>query len=210
MDSEGTSIKAFTAALASSSPVPGGGGASALAGALAAALCSMAANLTVGKPRYASVEDDMIRIAGRCSELSAELTGLIDKDAEAFIPLAGAYSISKADPEREKAIAEASINACSAVCMVLTCCCEVTELLEDALEKCSPMMISDVGCGALLCNAALKAAAMNVFVNTKALRGTPRADMIEKRVYMMLNEYGPRTEKISSAVMQQLTGGANG
>jgi len=89
----------FLDELASSAPVPGGGGASAACGALAAALASMVANLTTGKKKYAQYEDDIQRILREAEAKRKELVSLADADAEAFAPLAKAYSLPKSTEE---------------------------------------------------------------------------------------------------------------
>ena len=87
MNTAEQSCGAFLDALASKSPVPGGGGASALAGALGAALCTMVGNYTVGKQKYAAVEEDVKALMARAEDLRARLLGLVDTDAAAFEPL---------------------------------------------------------------------------------------------------------------------------
>ncbi len=94
-------LGAWTDALASKAPVPGGGGASALAGALAAALGQMVANLTVGKKRYADVEEEMQQSLFALNILQMELMALADKDAEVFAPLAAAYGLPSGTEEEQ-------------------------------------------------------------------------------------------------------------
>lgn len=98
MNTAEQSCGAFLDALASKAPVPGGGGASALAGALGAALCTMVGNYTVGKQKYAAVEEDVKALMARAEDLRARLLGLVDTDAAAFEPLSRAYAIPKEDP----------------------------------------------------------------------------------------------------------------
>ena len=100
MNTAEQSCGAFLDALASKAPVPGGGGASALAGALGAALCTMVGNYTVGKQKYAAVEEDVKALMARAEDLRARLLGLVDTDAAAFEPLSRAYAIPKEDPSR--------------------------------------------------------------------------------------------------------------
>ena len=169
MDST-TTVFEYTAAMASSAPAPGGGGASALVGAVGASLGSMAANLTTGKKKYLAVEDDMRRIAARCEELRARLLELASADETAFLPLSKMYSIPKDTPGYAEAFLDASLKACEPAREMLKCCCEAIDLLDEAAEKCSRLMLSDVACGAANCRAALQGAALNIFVNTKNVR----------------------------------------
>ena len=81
----------FVEVLASKAPVPGGGGASALVGAIGTALGNMVGSLTVGKKKYAEVEAEMYELKAKCDKLQAELLQLIERDAEVFEPLSKAY-----------------------------------------------------------------------------------------------------------------------
>lgn len=207
MNLKDQSLSEFSSLLASKQPVPGGGGAAAAIGALAAALCSMAANLTIGKKKYINVEPEMNAIAEHASVLRAKLLSLIDKDAEAFFPLSQAYSLPKSSAERELVLYNASISACSAPLEILDCCCSIVELLEIALEKGSRLLLSDVGCGAVACKAALEAAAMNVYINIKAFPDDKEANKIKARTNAILGEYIPRSTDISDAVLAYLGAG---
>ena len=95
MDFSSMSCSDFVNVLASSEPVPGGGGASALVGAVGAALGSMVANLTIGKKKYADVEENMRECLQKAEDLQSRLLDLIRQDAEAFAPLAAAYGMPK-------------------------------------------------------------------------------------------------------------------
>ena len=100
MDYTTKSCREFVTVLASSEPAPGGGGASALVAALGTALGNMVGSLTVGKKKYADVEDEIIALKEKCDELQTELLDQVPADAEGFIPLAKAYGIPKDDPSR--------------------------------------------------------------------------------------------------------------
>lgn len=191
----------FTAALAANQPVPGGGGASAMAGALAAALCAMAGNYTVGKKKYADVEEDVREMLTECEELRLRLLNLVEADADAFEPLSKAYSIPKDDPERENKLEEATLNAIKAPLAMMDACADVIELLDEMLEKCNHMMISDVACGAILAGAAMKAASLNVYVNTRTLRDRLKASEYEMTADRLLEDYLPMAEVISEEVI---------
>lgn len=191
---------AFGQALASKASVPGGGGAAALAGALGVALCSMVGNFTTGKKKFVAVEDDVQRMLSEGEALRIRLLELVDADALAFEPLSKAYSIPKDDPSRDEIMEEATINACRAPLEMISCCGKAMLLLQEMLEKGSKMLISDVGCGALLCKAAMESAALNVFVNTGTLNDRETAEKMEKQVDEALSTYLPMADKISAAV----------
>ena len=99
---ENTTIKEFTELLASPSSVPGGGGASALAGAIGIALGDMVGEHTLGKKKYADVEEDIKALMARAQDIRARLVECVEKDAVAFEPLSKAYSIPKDEPGREE------------------------------------------------------------------------------------------------------------
>ena len=159
----------FTAQLASAQPAPGGGGAAALTGALAASLTAMAANVTAANPRYAERSDALRSLIDACETQRTTLLALIEADATGFLPLQQAYAIPRTDPDR------AAQTACLAPLAMLEHCAQTALLLTAALETASPLLRSDVGCAAALCRAAAEAAAMNVFVNTGLLAPDDRA-----------------------------------
>lgn len=197
----------FSAALSSKAPVPGGGGAAALTGALAAALCCMAGNLTSGKKKFADVEDDLQRMIASAETLRLRFLELIDEDAAAFEPLSRAYSLPKDTENYSQIMRSATLDAAAAPLEMMRCCCRAIELLEEMAEKCSRLMVSDAGCGASLAGAALECASMNVFVNTKLLRGDPEADAMDAEARAMLKKYLPAAQKVSADVINILTGG---
>lgn len=194
----------FVELLASAAPVPGGGGAAALIGALGTALCSMAGSFTVGKKKYAAVENDMKIMIKRCEDLYKQELALVEADAAAFEPLSKAYAVPKDDPRREDILEEASLHACSTPIEIMHCCCKAIDILEEMLVKGSRMLISDVGCGAILCKAALESAALNVFINTKSLKDREQAEIVEKEADSMLAAYCPRALCIAEKVMKNV------
>lgn len=201
------SCRDFTAALSSKAPVPGGGGAAALVGALGAALCSMAGNFTVGRKKYAAVEGDVREVLKRAEALRARLLELVDRDAETFEPLSRAYGLPREDPAREATLEAASKAACQAPLEMMRAVCDIVELLEVLLEKGSAALVSDVGCGALCCAAALEGAAMNVFVNTRELRDRKAAAKLDAGADTLLMEYLPRARRVSDEVRRRLRNG---
>lgn len=198
------SCTAFAEVLASKAPVPGGGGAAALAGALGVALCSMVGNFTTGKKKYAAYEEDVQRMLAEGETLRARLLELVEADAAAFEPLSRAYAIPKEDPTRDSVLEEAALNACKAPMEMVSCCGEALLLLEEMLEKGSRLLLSDVGCGALLCKAAMESAAMNVFVNTGSLQDRAVAMGMERQVDETLEKYLPLAERIAASVTATL------
>jgi formiminotetrahydrofolate cyclodeaminase len=200
------SCEEFARLLAAREPIPGGGGAAALVGALGAALCSMVGNYTSGKKAYAAVEDDVQRLLVQATDVRMRLLQLVEEDAEAFAPLSACYALPKDDPTRPAKIEETTKWACSAPLETMRQVCRAIELLEEMGEKGSRMLLSDVGCGALLCQAALEAASLNVFVNTKSLSDRTFAEMTEAECDEMLAEYLPRAQACAQMVTARLRG----
>lgn len=197
----------FAAVLASKSSVPGGGGAAALVGALGVALGSMVGNFTLGKKKYARYEADIQRVLEEGEALRQQLLALVDEDAAAFEPLSRAYAIPKDDPSHDAVLEEATLNACKAPMEMVDRCGQAIDLLSELLEKGSVMLVSDVGCGALLCMAAMEAAAMNVYINTGSLLDREKARLMEAAVDRQRAEYGPKADAIVNAVQARIRKG---
>ena len=198
----------FLAELAGKAPTPGGGGASALAGAAGVALGNMVGSLTVGKKKYAAVEADIQALNARAETLRGELEALVQADAEAFAPLAAAYGLPKDTPEQaahKAAVLEKALDAaCTVPLQIMEKCAEGIALAEEYAAKGSVMAVSDAGCAAALCKAALQAASLNVFINTKLMADRSRADVLDAKADNLLNEFVPRADAVFASVMQKL------
>ncbi len=193
----------FSEELASRRAVPGGGGVAAMVGALGTALCSMVGNHSVGKEKYAEYEEDLQRMLLEGDALRRRLMKLVDEDAAAFAPLQKAFALPKEDNERAAKIAEYSMSASEVPFTMMRYICQTINLLEEMEKKGNRGLLSDIGCGALCCKAALESAAMNVFINTKNLDYALVASM-ESDVDNMLKEYLPRADKLADKVMKEL------
>ena len=163
----------FIDALASSAPVPGGGGASAYVGALASALASMVGNLTVGKKTYAEVEGEVKRRLAELSRLRALLIELVDEDARAFEPLAAAYRMPKGTPEeaaaKGAAVQAALVGATEAPLSIMRAAAGVIEHADYLARNGSRLARSDAGVAAALVRAAVDGASLNVLVNAASM-----------------------------------------
>ena len=162
-------VDKFLADLASSAPTPGGGGAAALCGALAIALGNMVGNLTLGKKKYADVQEDIAALNEKAETLRKDFVALIDADAEAFKPLSEAYGIPKDDPERAEVMETALLKAVQPPMEIMRKCVKALEVISEYATKGSALAISDAGCAAALARAAADAAALNVRINTKSM-----------------------------------------
>ena len=143
------------------------------------------------------------RIA-RADALRQRLLSLIDWDAACFEPLSRAYSLPRDDPRRQEKLRAASLTACTAPMEMLRCCGETAELLSDLRERVSPLLLSDVGCAAVLCRGALEAAAMNVWVNTRSLKEDPEALALNAETRQILDRALPLAGAVAAAVRERL------
>lgn len=197
-------LNEFLEQLASAAPVPGGGGASALAGALGIALSNMVGSLTVGKKKYAAVEDEIRDLNEKAAALREELLCLVEKDAEVFEPLSKAYGIPKEDPTREEVMANVLKAAAEVPLAIMKKCCEALDLIAVYAEKGSVLAVSDAGCAASLCRAAMESAALNVYINTKSMADRQLAETLNREVCAMLQEYSQKADAIYQSVSGRL------
>ena len=190
----------FVDLLASDAPAPGGGGAAALVGAIGTALGNMVGSLTVGKKKYADVQDEILALKARCDELQKKLLDQVEADEVNFLPLAKAYGIPKDDPNRDKIMEEATIIACSTPMAIMELCCEAIDCIAVFAAKGSRLAVSDAGCGAVCCKAALQAASLNVFINTKSLKNRETAEAMNAKANEMLTKYCAIADEIFTTV----------
>lgn len=184
------SLQQFLDELASKSATPGGGSAAAIMGAMGAALVSMVASLTVGKKSYEVVESEMRATLARAEELRAKATDLIRADIEAFDRVMAAYALPR-DTEEQKAARGAAIQEAlkAATEVPLICaalCTEIIALSQAVAEKGNRNVVSDAGVAVMAAYAALKSAALNVYVNAKSLKGESFAQDRLDRVEQLL------------------------
>lgn len=198
------SLREFSQALADKVSVPGGGGAAALAGALAAALGSMVGNFTVGKAKYADVEQDILSYMDEAEKLRKELLDCIDEDALGFEPLSKAYGIPKDTPGREETLEKCLHDAAAVPYKIAELSCRVIELSEQFAAKGSTLMISDAGCSAVLAWAALYAAVLNVRVNTKLMSDRDYAEKLNAGTDELMQKYWVKADKVYEDVFEKL------
>ena len=200
MDMTIESCRKFVEVLASDAPAPGGGGAAALVGAIGTALGNMVGSLTVGKKKYADVEAEIIALQGKCSALQKELLDQVEADEKGFVPLARAYGIPKDDPARAETLEKATVTACQVPVRIMELCCEAMEAIAVFAAKGSRLAVSDAGCAAVCVKAALQAASLNVFINTKTLKDRALAEEMNARCLGMLETYGAMADGIFETV----------
>ena len=200
MDMTMESCRKFVEVLASNAPAPGGGGAAALVGAIGTALGNRVGSLTVGKKNYADVEAEIIALKAKCDALQTELLDQVEADDKGFVPLAKAYGIPKDDPTRDAILEEATVTACAVPMHIMELCCEAIDCIAVFAAKGSRLAVSDAGCGAVCCKAALQAASLNVFINTKSLKNRETAEGLNAKANGMLDKYCALADEIFAQV----------
>ena len=200
MDMTLETSRKFVEVLASDAPAPGGGGAAALVGAIGTALGNMVGSLTVGKKKYAEVEAEIIALKAKCDALQTELLNQVEMDEINFLPLAKAYGIPKDDPNRDKVMEEATIIACSTPVKIMDLCAEAMECIKVFADKGSRLAVSDAGCGAVCVKAAMQAASLNIFINTKTLKNRAVAEEMNAKALGMLDKYCAMADEIFNTV----------
>jgi methenyltetrahydrofolate cyclohydrolase len=202
------SLKVFINDLSTKSPIPGGGGASALAGAMAGALASMVCNLTLGKKKYADVSEDIERIIIKANNTKDKMLELIIKDAELFAPLAEAYGLKKDTPEqvefREKTMEAALKGACKAPLEMIYLSSECILLLEELSKKGSRIAISDVGVAAVMLSACVSGACLNIYINTGLMKDRDYAQKLNTEVKALEKDIVGASQKIYNDIAATL------
>ena len=206
------SCRCFVDALASATPTPGGGGAAALVGAIGTALGHMASNLTVGKKKYAAVQAEILELNASFADLEKELLDQVEADEQGFLPLAAAYKLPKDTPDYDRVMDGATMEACRVPLKIMELCARALDCIAVLAEKGSRMAVSDAGCGAVCCKAAMQAASLTVFINTKSLKDCDAARNIDEKVWQMLRDYGLLADRIYLDVCRGFgqQGGING
>jgi formiminotetrahydrofolate cyclodeaminase len=162
-------VEEFIEMLASASPTPGGGSASALAGAMAAAMVEMACNLTVGREKFRDVEEELQVVLKRAGELRGQLMETVDEDTRAYDAVSKAFKMPRETDaekaERTTAIQAALKYASDVPLKVARASAEAGQLALIALEKSNPNVASDARVARLLADAARDGAVANVEIN---------------------------------------------
>lgn len=202
------SCKNFIDVLASSAPIPGGGGASALVGAIGVALGNMVGSLTVGKKCYVDVEEDIIRCKKEADEITKRLLELVAKDAEVFEPLSKAYSLPKSTPEelakKEEVMAVVLKDACEVPLEIMKTCARGLDLMKEFAEKGSRIALSDAGVGATLLKSALQGASLNIYINTKSMKDRVLAQQLNDETDSLRKTYEKKADEIFENVCNEI------
>ena len=198
----------FLEVLASKAPVPGGGGAAALGGAIGMALSNMVGNLTVGKKKYADVEEEVKELLAEGYRIMEELKALVDKDAEVFEPLSKAYSLPKDTPEqaahKAKVMEECSINACSVPLEIMRKAYAGIKIHARMGQIGSRLAISDVGCGVAFLKAALVCGHLNVLIKLGAIRDQQFLEATTKEMTQLLEDGSRLADETLALVIDKI------
>ncbi|WP_137638093.1 cyclodeaminase/cyclohydrolase family protein [Loigolactobacillus binensis] len=197
-------LEQFIQEIASAAPSPGGGGASALSGATAAALASMVVNLTQGKQKYAGYADELAQILVATQQLITDLLAQIPADAAGFVPLAKAYRIPKDDPQRAEILESALVQATTVPLAILKQLDTLVPLLEGLLTKGSKLLQSDVGVAAATCRSALEGTVLNVYVNTRLMQDRQEAATLNATAAALVNDNVIRCQRVYQQVVAKL------
>ncbi len=162
-------VEDFVGQLASDNPTPGGGSASALAGAMAASMVEMACNLTVGREKFRDVEEQLKVVLERAGVLREKLLAAVDEDTEAYNAVSQSYKLPRATDaekaERTAAIQAALKQATEVPLGVAQAAMETSHLAIIAIQKSNPNVASDARVARLLADAAREGAVANVEIN---------------------------------------------
>lgn len=198
------SVEDFVQCLASADPAPGGGGASALAGALGASLAGMVAALTVGKPAYREAEEAIRRADEKMTEIRKEFLAAVSRDAAAFTPLAQAYALPRQAENRDQ-ILETCLNRAAAVPMdIIRLSVRALTLAEIGASRGSLLAISDSAAAASLLRSAAEGGKINVLANTRLMKDREKAEEWDQEAQRLLALCEETNRRIQHIVQERL------
>lgn len=201
-------ISEFLNELASSSPAPGGGSVSALAGVLGSALVSMVSSLTIGKKKYAEVEGEMKSVLVESEKLRAKLTSLVDRDTDAFNLVMSAFGMPKETDDQKNARTAAIESATKEATMVpldvMHVCLDAVALSETVARKGNTNALSDAGVSALLLRAGCRGAYYNVKINLSSLKDTDFIEKIKQDAARTMDAVDEKAKSVIDHVESQL------
>lgn len=203
-------LNQFLDELASKAPVPGGGSAAALGGALAAALLSMVCNLTIGKKGYEDVESDMKALLSESEALRVKLPQLLERDTEVYSQVMDAYRQPKDTPEqktaREKAMQSALVAAAEVPLEIAASCARIVDLAIIAAQKGNKWAVSDAGVGVVLAEAAMRGALLNVEINLASITDQEYIRRTRARMDEITAGKAELKERVMDAVLETIRG----
>jgi glutamate formiminotransferase/formiminotetrahydrofolate cyclodeaminase len=199
---------AFVEAVASDAATPGGGSVAGLVGALGAALAAMVAGLTIGKPKYATAEDEMKRLRARAYELQREMLGLMERDERAFRAVMDSYRLPRdtaEDAERRRDAVQTALVAASEVPLeTMRAAVETLRLARTAAEHGNVNAISDAGVAARMAHAAAHGASLNVAINVRNLRDLSEGDRFRRACSEILRDADTLVAEVDRVVRSRI------
>ena len=202
---ENLTVKQFSEAVSSKDPTPGGGGVSAAVGALAASLGEMVTNLTFGKKKYLEYTFELTDIRKELEILRINLLGCINKDAQAFEPLAKVYALPKDSEGYEEKMEECLRKAAEPPFLILKYAARIIELDERLGQIGSKLAVSDAATSVMLAHGVLYAAYVNVLVNTRLMKDRDQANYLNEESVKILDEYSVMALNIYDDICKRLT-----
>ena len=203
-------LKSFIDNTAKGTPTPGGGSVAALVGSLGAALLCMVGNFTVGKPKYKSVEKDVKEILAEADKLKESLFVLIREDMEAYEKFSRASQMPKDTPlmrEKRKQVLQKTLKEAAEVpWRISQVSLQVIELAEKLLPKGNSNLMTDVGVGILLAEAALKSAVLNVKINLSFIKDEEYKNIRSKALEDILSQASQMKDGVLKAIQEEMGG----
>ena len=186
------SLQHYLDDLASTQPAPGGGSASALGGAMAAALASMVCRLTLGKAGYEEAQSEIETILERTEQLRRRFTELLEEDIAAYGRLAASYKMPRGTDEeraaRSEDIQKHLFGAAEVPLEMAECATRLSHFLKRIAEIGNATLLSDLVTAVSLANAAARGAAGMVRVNLRFMRDAARASELQARLEAALQQ----------------------
>ena len=200
-------LEQFTMDVSSKEPVPGGGGATAMVASLSSALAQMVTNLTIGKKKYLEFTEELDDIRKEAEILRSNLLDCIEKDAEAFRPLAEVYSLPKDSEGYEEKMEKCLRDAADSPLLILKYCTRIIDLDERLAVIGSKISVSDAATSVMLAHGCLYGAYVNILVNTELMKDRDYAEDLDRQAVELLDEYSVKALNVYDDICKRLTNG---
>lgn len=201
-------VTEFVNLMASDAPAPGGGSAAALEGALGAALTAMVCALTVGKKKYADVQELAVESQKKAEDLKARFVDVMDRDTEAFNAVSAVFAMPK-DTDEQKAARKAAMQEALKGCTktpfeMMQLACETLELTRSLVGRLNASAASDLGCSALSLRAAIQGAWLNVLINISGIADEAFAAEYRANGQALLAKALPLADEIYEEILKTM------
>lgn len=201
-------VTEFVNLMASDAPAPGGGSAAALEGAVGAALTAMVCALTVGKKKYADVQELAVESQKKAEELKARFVDVMDRDTEAFNAVSAVFAMPKETDEQKaarKAAMQEALKGCTKTPFeMMQLACETLELTRSLVGRLNASAASDLGCSALSLRAAIQGAWLNVLINISGINDEAFAAEYRKNGEALIAKALPLADEIYAEILKTM------